>query len=612
MLSTSSDTDRVISFVQASTRKLMNSFQEKTELLRQCSADIKQLIRESYDRQIAYETAGKLFGGSRAKFLAIDGTESKDEMRDMLVFYAGAFGYVGELEFSDKANGCKYTEPIQVEGSTSMSAAIPIHEQDTASVAGNSTEGGIEVDTARIPMSVMHLAEYYMAVNAVNENPDIKVVILDRTLAGDVAHLVWSVNEMLESGSCILEGINTVYGKVTAFDLELARMLHPSEGLKIPAPRSHLIKYAAINQLFRLNTPISYEELIKATGANKARLEKLKGDFGKWDNQYSFLDSAMGCALKNGVAEYWQRVLPASMQLCDHIFNAPEGKHPLILEDSHGNARWITSNDIDYLVLIMIYALLRMAWERNLLVIGIIKDVAAGEMVKTVIPLLQASGRARLARELPLFNSDKMLLQSASVINSKNMTAPWRTFEFDACFRTIAPVNVDSKNELGEAAVAGAFKNLISAERMFVKSYIQLWSSADDPAVRSHVFCYDRPCYPEFDMLPVELTLKHKDGDVEETITPAVHFQHDSAISHLVMDILCSMACEVIPECLGHNYPLFLADKKAKSILEGSKSAYLSAVAFEMANSQFDQQILFEARFRDYRSEIESKRRSRT
>jgi hypothetical protein len=281
----------------------------------------------------------------------------------------------------------------------------------------------------------------------------------------------------------------------------------------------------------------------------------------------------------------------------------------------------------------MIYSLLRLAWQRNLLIFGIIKDVSAGELVKTVVPILQAAGKIKLARELPLFSSDKMLLQTTSVINGADTLAPWRTFEFDACFRTVAPL-INSTTRRGEAAtavtgttssgsvpvanVAGAFKNLISAERMFVKSYMQLWCSENDSTVRSHVFSYDRPCYPSFDY-PInpgaygkgetEVKLLHKDGEVIEEIMPVLHFDHDSPISHLVMDILCSMSSEVIPECLGHNYPLFLADKKAKSILEGSKTAYLSTITFEMANSEFDQQVLFGARFRDYRTEIESKRR---
>ena len=78
------------------------------------------------------------------------------------------------------------------------------------------------------------------------------------------------------------------------------------------------------------------------------------------------------------------------------------------------------------------------------------------------------------------------------------------------------------------------------------------------------------------------------------------------------MDILCSMSSEVIPECLGHNYPLFLADKKAKYVLDQMKTAYLSAVAFEMADSEFDQQVLFEAKFRDFRSQVENARRAKS
>lgn len=263
---------------------------------------------------------------------------------------------------------------------------------------------------------------------------------------------------------------------------------------------------------------------------------------------------------------------------------------------------------------------------------------------------MQSADKIKLARQLPLFNSDKMLLQTASVINGAETKAPWQSIEFDACFRTIAPIIVDAQrapaavtaattgtstsSTIGTSPstaaavvnVTGAFKNVISSERMFIKSYMQLWCSDTDPAVRSRVFSYDRPCYSEFDYYDpkkkkkdtaaptraatgAEVILQHVGGKVKEEIVPVVHFEYDSPISHLIMDILCSMSSEVIPECLGYNYPLFLADKKAKSILEGSKMAYLSTITFEMANSEFDQQVLFAARFREYRSAIESKRR---
>ena len=196
---------------------------------------------------------------------------------------------------------------------------------------------------------------------------------------------------------------------------------------------------------------------------------------------------------------------------------APEsGNHPLIYEQSIANTenggnehasdkknrRWITSADLEYMTLIMIYALLRAAWEKNVLVIGLIKDIAAAELIRTIVPILRASHMITAEGELPRFSSDKQLLQTNSVVNGESVKAPWRTFEFDASFRTMAPVleNIDEKknNHLQEnqARVKGAYKNVISGERMFVKSYIQLWQSENDNTVRSHVFSYDRPCYP--------------------------------------------------------------------------------------------------------------------
>jgi len=74
---------------------------------------------------------------------------------------------------------------------------------------------------------------------------------------------------------------------------------------------------------------------------------------------------------------------------------------------------------------------------------------------------------------------------------------------------------------------------------MFTKMFFQ----RRDHTVRSHVFSYDRPCYPGLDVQG-ELLLHHLDGNVDEEIEPMIHFDKDSEISNLVMDILCSMALE--------------------------------------------------------------------
>jgi hypothetical protein len=627
----------------------MGSFREKTGLLTKCSDGIKLLIREGYDVKVAKETAQSFFGKKNISFIAIDGIQSQDQQLDMLLFYAGAFGYIGQLEFVKEHCSCgEILEPHTV---SNVSAAIPIHEEDMSNIVGEATEGGIEVEAERLPSSLMQFAEYYMAVKAAYENPELKLILLDRTLAGDLGHLIWSVNELIHEKRCVLQGIETEFGPVSPIDLELSRMLHPNEQLKIPTPRSHFIKYAAINKLLTSasqdgsTTFREYREILDKVGAKQSRLGKLVNDITWFNGSYSFLrGSGSGgggnnaLAIKPGLDRYWERVSSAAMKVAKHIFDTPDGKHPLIYEDESTdgggggkNKRWITSTDLEYMTLVMIYSLLRLAWEKNVLIIGLIKDSAAAELTKTIVPILQNAQKistlgndtrgleGRGIIHMPLFNSDKQLLQTSSVVNGQFVKTPWRTFEFDACFRTMAPVtdgvgnNSNNKSSLkrNEARVRGVFKNVISAEKMFVKSYLQLWHSQNDPTVRSHVFSYDRPCYPGLDS-PGELLLYHSDGNTDEEIQPMLHFDKDSNISHLVMDILCSMSLEVIPECLGHNYPLFLADKKAKYVLNQMRTAYLSTVAFEMADSEFDQQVLYNARFRDFRSEMENARRAKS
>jgi hypothetical protein len=186
----------------------------------------------------------------------------------------------------------------------------------------------------------------------------------------------------------------------------------------------------------------SYEDLLKQIGANKNRLDKLKNDLSNFDRKYSLFDkkrepkenhqdaSFSLFDLSPNIENYWQRVLAASMKVAEHIFNTPDNQYPLLYqkeilnkssnekEDNNdvsnkkGKKEWITANDIDYLILVMIYALLRLAWEKNILVLGLVKDIAAADMIKSVVPILQGSGNLSFRKELPRFNTDKMLLQT--------------------------------------------------------------------------------------------------------------------------------------------------------------------------------------------------------
>jgi hypothetical protein len=378
--------DSMIKSVRSSTRALIDSFRDKTKLLTDC-LDLKLLLREGYKTDTAKQASRKFFANDKVSFVAIDGTESQDEHLDMLIFYTGAFGYVGQLEFLE--HGCSCGEVIEAKRTSNISTAIPLFEGDAARIVGRETENGMEVDAEGLPTALMQFAEYYLAIKLLQDDPDLKVVILDRTLAGDVGHLIWSVSELVRDGRCMLQGIQTEFGVVSAFDLELARILHPNSKLGIPTPRSQFIKYCAINFLLsgqRQNSEkLNYDILLDKIGANHSRIDKLVNDVTSLNQEYSFLDKEIdSLAIKPEFSRYWERVLSATLKVGQHIFETPVGQHPLIYEiskseDANGDKnenikKWITSDDIEYMTLVMIYALLRQAWEKNILVIGLIKD----------------------------------------------------------------------------------------------------------------------------------------------------------------------------------------------------------------------------------------------
>ena len=220
--------------VSSSTRSRTRS----DELKASAGPDIQKLMRFGIDHKSASSTGKKFFGREEVQYIAIDGTCSIDQHLDLLVFYVGAFGYSGTLRF--EVDEIMVGDPSAMsQSSAAVSAAIPLSEEDAATVFGQRTESGTEVkvDSERLPNAVMHLAEYYIALRSVASGGNVKVVLLDRPLAGDVAHLVWSTRDLVQDRLSVLEGMETPSGRVTNFDLELARLLVANPALKIPSSR---------------------------------------------------------------------------------------------------------------------------------------------------------------------------------------------------------------------------------------------------------------------------------------------------------------------------------------------------------------------------------------
>jgi hypothetical protein len=603
-----SENDRTVESVRSSASNLLSLFRDKLQRLEGNYEISEFFTRQGYKGKLCVEEAIRFFGRNEVRYLAVDGTEFFEPRLDMIVFYAGAFAYGGVTKFVE--TGEIVAEPPSSESDySSLSSAIPLSEEYSADVYGEKNGGGTELDPGKVSAALMRLSEYYVVYDAISRDPNLNIVLMDRTISGDIAHISWKLREYIEDGLCRLMGFETEFGPISKTDLELGRMLVRNDQLSIPAPRSQFLEFATIALLLKEGRPLNLEEIVKGLGLKeerKSRVEQVKTKV--FNDAFVETKSKEVFQLTESMGQYFSRLLKATIFFVDHIFKFDGDGHPLKVKDlKTGLEKWLTCEDIDYLTLVLISQILQECWKRNILLLGIVKDSAANELVRTVIPILEKATLLERPIQIEKFESDTMLLQANSIVNCDSLRCPWRTFEYDVCFRTISPLASDESFKKGECPVQGAYKNVIAPERMFVKAYFQLWSSDSNPTVRSHVFLYDRPCYPEYDCIR-ELTLKNFDK-VEEDIIPSLHFKADSPISELTIAILDSMGREAIPEALGHNYPLFLADKRAKVAYEEASSSCVSAVDLEITKSRLDQQILFQAKFRSLRSGVESLRK---
>jgi hypothetical protein len=224
----------------------------------------------------------------------------------------------------------------------------------------------------------------------------------------------------------------------------------PNLELRLPPARSQFIKYAAIQKLIRGDS-FSIPQLIGRLSTSQARSSKLQQEFGELENDYHIFKQVFNFELKKETTAYRERVIYIALKVAEHVFN-PKSRHPLRME-KNGSEFWVKADDLDFIALTLIYSLTLATWSKNLLIIGLVKDTSGSELMNFVVPLLNQSHLLDI--KLPHFNSNKMLLQTHSVVNFNNVRTPWHSIDIDAAFRTMA-LEKDKSLKKGEMRVKGA------------------------------------------------------------------------------------------------------------------------------------------------------------
>jgi hypothetical protein len=590
---------------------------------------LSRLIKMDFPPREAYETAKEFFGATSVRFAGIDGTMYSRPLFDLVVFFGGAYASTGTITFrDDDLPIVKYDERTAQHGA-GISSVVPIYvneipdvdqtffevsQPDEVSLAKPLTEESI-MNNATVANWIMTFAEYYLAYKlATDTEQKFRIILLDRSLSIERASLLYDTSKraLWETKSSIL-GYKIDGEPIDMNELTIARHLVCNELLGLPPPRADYIRYAIIALLKRKGS-LSKKQIIAEFGiTDEKRAKRVERSLKSLLKKGILNEKNEIYTLNMKYMRTWERVKKLVTSIGDRFFftENPETANLMkIVKD--GKEHWLTTLDIAFLTLFTLHMLMEECWNRHILLIGVTKDTAARDFKRQLIPimcnndLLNANVSREELEKLP--NTDRMILQSASILNADKVQPPWSLIEYDSAFRTMV---LDKQDRKGY--VSGAIKNKIGLEKTFLKTYVQLSQAKTDPILRSNVLLVDRLVYPEYDYKPenlVEFWNELSDGTKEPVeVILFMNKNVPNKMQNLTMNILVAMAPSNIPEAFGHNTPLFIADKIAKWNYSQFKRVVDTTAEWILNNHKLRRFIFYMSTFRERRTAIEAARR---
>jgi hypothetical protein len=592
---------------------------------------LASLVRIDFDWRDAYETAEKFFGGSVVRFAGIDGTMYSRPLFDLVIFFGGAYASTGTVTFLDNDLPIVQYDERTAQQGAGISSVVPVYvneipdidqtffevEQPEEISLGKPLMDETIISNATIANWIMTFAEYYLAYKfATDPSQNIRIIFLDRSLSIERASLLYdtSKRELWEAKSSIV-GYNVDGEPIDVNDLTIARQYVCNLDLGLPPPRADYLRYAIID-LARRKGALTERQILKELGiTDEKRAKRVARHLNQLVKRGVFDEKNEIYVLKTKYTTTWERIKKLVTSLGNRLFfgDASESETASLMKIlKDGKEHWLTTLDIAFLTLFTLHMLMEECWKRHVLLIGITKDTAARDFKRQLIPIMHNEGLLKTTisqedfEELP--NTDRMILQSASIFNPEKIKPPWSLIEYDSAFRTMVP---DKKHRKG--FVCGAIKNKIGLEKVFLKTYVQLSQAKTDSLLRSNVLLVDRLVYPEYDYKPeniVEFWNELSDGTKEPV--EVILFMDKTVpnrLQNLALTVLVAMAPSSIPEAFGHNKPLFIADKIAKWNYSQFKRVVDTTADWILNNHKLRKFIFYMSTFRERRATIEAARR---
>ncbi|HMK95786.1 MAG TPA: hypothetical protein VK536_10360 [Candidatus Limnocylindrales bacterium] len=597
-----------------------------------CDAFLVNLIKLGFNAVEAWKTAKEFFGDDSVRFAGVDGTMYSRPMFDLVIFFGGAYASTGTITFQEAGNPKVDYDVKTIQQNIGVSSVVPIYVNEIPDVdlSFAAREQPAEVDPSKlaseqeiannslIANAIMTFSEFYLAYKlAVDQQQDFRILLMDRSLSTERASLLYETGKtgFWEAKSALI-GYVTGGRHVDKNDLALARQHVYNKDLGLPAPRADYLRYAIISLIQEKGTA-KEAQVCQAFGAEdeKRRKRVNKALDRLVRNEVLTFNGDVYC-LSPRYVDSWERMKQVTIELGDKIFlcggklDVASTSCTKILKD--GKEHWLTTLDIELLTLYALQMLMEECWRRRILLVGITKDTSARDFNRQLIQIMQNEGLLDVAVDhealAALPNTDRMILQSASIFNSQKIVPPWGLVEYDSVFRTMkADLN------RGKGYVSGLIRNKVGLEKAFLKTYVQLSQAKSDPLLRSNVLLIDRLAYALFDYKPeCRLALLDEMSDGTQEHIEVLLYRDKTVpnrIQNLVMSMLVAMAPSNIPEAFGHNKPLFVADKIAKWNYGQFKCIADSTANWMMNNPKLRKFIFYMSTFRERRASVEQARR---
>jgi hypothetical protein len=588
------------------------------------------LIITNFNPKQAWETANKFFSENPIRFAAIDGTMYSRPLFDMVIFFGGAYAATGSVTFSENSLPKVKYDSKTIQQNMGISSVVPIYINEVPEVdhtfAAQEQPNEPRPDKPQtdeeiannsfIANAIMTFSEYYLALKlATNPTQNPRVILMDRSLSTERASLLYETRKTgFWHAKTTLVGYqpNGEEVPVDKVDLTMARQRICNAGLGLPPPRADYLRTAIVSLLEGKEALTTGEILNEFHVTEEKRKRRVEQALKSLLDRQILLKANGKHSLTPHYVTSWARMKKLTFTLGDNLFLANQSSETSSSMKimKNGVEHWLNTLDIAFLTLFTLQMLMEECWRRKILLVGITKDTAARDFKRQLVPIMTNEGL--LKTNMPhgalqaLPNTDRMILQSASVFNTEKVQPPWSLIEYDSAFRTIQPSSQ-------RGYVNGVIRNKISLEKAFLKTYVQLSQAKSDPLLRSNVLLIDRLAYPEFDCKPEStLTFWNEMSDGTKEPLETILFKNKTIpnkIQNLVMSMLVAMAPANIPEAFGHNKPLFIADKIAKWNYSQFKCVVDSTASWILNNHKLRKFIFYMSTFRERRNQIEQARR---